>query len=160
MYDIRNLTYSWNATSVDKTNNKFIISLAFDSPEAISTSSYPDFLEVNFNYKNFFKNPQGAVLATDHAVKVLPSMFNGNFNSVAGFVKKSSVITSVVTLSNAGINLICLTSLSLLWTLINVMQILVCLPLVDVNYPANALIFDKIFSSIANFDIIPIGWML
>jgi hypothetical protein len=57
-----------------------MISLEFDSPEAISASSYPDFIEVKFNYKDFFKNPKGAVLTTDHALKVLPSMFNGNFN--------------------------------------------------------------------------------
>jgi hypothetical protein len=40
------------------------------------------------------------------------------------------------------------------------MQILVCLPLVDVNYPANALNFNKIFIAIANFEIIPVGSIL
>ena len=40
------------------------------------------------------------------------------------------------------------------------MQLLVILPLIDVNYPANALIFNKIFISIASFDIIPVGGML
>ena len=82
MYESRNLNYSWNTTSVDKKNNKFMISLTFDNPEAISATSEPDFIEVTFNYKNFFKSPKGDVLKTDHALKLFPSMFDGNFDSV------------------------------------------------------------------------------
>ena len=77
------MSYSWNATSVDKSNNKFMISLTFDNPEAISATSEPDFLEVTFNYKNFFKTPKGNVLKSNHALKMFPSMFNGNFDSVS-----------------------------------------------------------------------------
>ena len=77
------MSYSWNATSVDKANKKFMISLTFDNPEAISATSEPDFLEVTFNYKNFFKTPKGNVLKSNHALKMFPSMFNGNFDSVS-----------------------------------------------------------------------------
>ena len=69
-------------------------------------------------------------------------------------------MTTVLILGSAAINVILSVSLSLLWALINVMQLLVCLPLIDVNYPANSLIFNKIFISIANFEIIPVGGML
>ena len=82
MYESRNLNYSWNTTSVDKKNNKFMISLTFDNPEAISATSEPDFVEVTFNYKNFFRSPKGDVLKTDNALKLFPSMFDGNFDSV------------------------------------------------------------------------------
>ena len=87
-------------------------------------------------------------------------MFDGNFDLVSLFTDSSSIMTTVLILSTAAINLILNVSLSLLWALINVMQLLVCLPLVDVNYPANSLIFNKIFISIANFEIIPVGGML
>ena len=87
-------------------------------------------------------------------------MFNGNFETVESFASSSSIITTIITLGNAAINIILSTSLSLLWTIINVMQLLICLPLFDVNYPANTLIFNKIFMSIASFDIIPVGGML
>ena len=69
-------------------------------------------------------------------------------------------MTTVLTLGSAAINVILSASLSLLWTIINVMQLLVILPLIDVNYPANALIFNQIFISIASFEIIPVGGML
>ena len=51
-------------------------------------------------------------------------------------------------------------TLSLLWNLINVMQMLVTLPLVDVNHPLNVMQFNKIIASISSFDIIPVGNLL
>ena len=83
------MTYTWNATSVDAKNNKFFLELKFDDPEAISASSYPDYLEVNFNYQDFFKNPKGAVLITKSAVKIIPSIWNDKFNPIKNLVKAS-----------------------------------------------------------------------
>jgi hypothetical protein len=56
--------------------------LKFDDPEAISANSEPDFLQVTFNYKGLFKNPNGAVLKTNSALKIFPSLFKDNFGSV------------------------------------------------------------------------------
>ena len=83
------MTYTWNATSVDTKNNKFFLELKFDDPAAISASSYPDYLEVNFNYQDFFKNPKGAVLITKSAVKIIPSIWNDKFNPIKNLVKAS-----------------------------------------------------------------------
>ena len=57
---------------------------------------------------------------------------------------------------NFVVNMFLTVSLSLLWNLINVLQMLLTLPLVDVSYPQNALTFNKQFLMIANFEIIPI----
>lgn len=80
------MTFSWNVTSLDAKNNKFFLKLNFDDPEAISASSYPDYLEVNFNYKDFFKNPKGAVLLTKNAVKKIPSTLSDKFNPIKNLV--------------------------------------------------------------------------
>ena len=68
----------------------------------------------------------------------------------------TTTATSAVTIANLALSI----SLSPLWNLINVMQMLVTLPLVSVNYPQNALMFNQIFISIANFSIIPVDWLL
>jgi hypothetical protein len=46
-------------------------------------------------------------------------------------------------------------SLQLLWALVNVMQLLLIMPLINVNFPVNAAIFYGHLIDIANFDVIP-----
>ena len=43
----------------------------------------------------------------------------------------------------------------MLWGMINVMQIIVNMPLLNVNFPANALLFYSFIVNISNFNIIP-----
>ena len=43
----------------------------------------------------------------------------------------------------------------MLWGLINVIQMIVILPLVQVVYPNNALILNSALLTIANFEILP-----
>ena len=51
---IEDFGYKWKVTSLDNTTSKFNINITFDNPEAISVSSSPQYLKVNFNYENFF----------------------------------------------------------------------------------------------------------
>jgi len=53
------------------------------------------------------------------------------------------------------INLLLNASLSLLWTLLNSLQIIVHIPLINLNFPSNAMSVSLFFMAIANFDIIP-----
>jgi len=46
-------------------------------------------------------------------------------------------------------------SLSYLWGLINALQMIVYLPLFNINFPANINMFNSILISVATFDIIP-----
>jgi hypothetical protein len=46
-------------------------------------------------------------------------------------------------------------SLSYLWGLINALQMIVYLPLFNINFPANMNMFNSILISVATFDIIP-----
>ena len=46
-------------------------------------------------------------------------------------------------------------SLNYLWGLINALQMIVYLPLFNINFPANINMFNSILISVATFDIIP-----
>jgi hypothetical protein len=46
-------------------------------------------------------------------------------------------------------------SLSILWGLINVIQMIVILPLVEITYPTNAMTLNSFLLRVANFEIIP-----
>jgi hypothetical protein len=50
--------------------------------------------------------------------------------------------------------------MSLLWSLINVMQLIVNLPLLNVQFPANAVKFYSFLDQMANFDLIPETWIM
>ena len=47
-------------------------------------------------------------------------------------------------------------SLQLLWALVNVMQLLLIMPLINVNFPVNAATLYGYLIEIANFDILPV----
>jgi hypothetical protein len=48
-------------------------------------------------------------------------------------------------------------SLQLLWGLINVLQLITSLPLLNIEFPANAANFYGVLSNLANFNLIPTG---
>ena len=50
-------------------------------------------------------------------------------------------------------------SLSLLWGLINGLQVVVYLMLFNIPIPANVLILNSVFYEIATFDLIPLDWL-
>ena len=48
-------------------------------------------------------------------------------------------------------------SLSILWGMINALQLMVNLPLMNVNFPANAIFFYTLLMNMANLDVLPIN---
>jgi hypothetical protein len=46
-------------------------------------------------------------------------------------------------------------SMQLLWNLVNLMQLIVYLPLYNVAYPANTILFYSFLRDLSNFDVIP-----
>lgn len=51
------------------------------------------------------------------------------------------------------------TSLQILWGLINVLQLIVNMPLLNLHFPTNSLFFYSLLLDITNFDIIPKGFI-
>ena len=50
-------------------------------------------------------------------------------------------------------------SLQMLWGMINVMQIIVHMPLLNVNFPENTMFFYSLIIEISSFNLIPESWM-
>lgn len=47
----------------------------------------------------------------------------------------------------------------MLWGMINVMQLIVNMPLLNIQFPQNAVIFYNFINSVASFNLIPTGWI-
>jgi hypothetical protein len=47
----------------------------------------------------------------------------------------------------------------MLWSIINVIQLIVNLPLLNLTFPSNAVKFYSFLTDLANFDVIPSTWV-
>jgi hypothetical protein len=47
----------------------------------------------------------------------------------------------------------------MLWGMINVMQIIVHMPMLNIAFPQNAILFYSFIIDISSFDIIPTDWI-
>lgn len=72
-------------------------------------------------------------------------------------VKNASTIFAS---SNVLIQALMSGSLSLLWGLINSLQIVAHYPLLVINYPENAKIYSEMLLALAKFDLIPEEWLI
>ena len=50
-----------------------------------------------------------------------------------------------------------MTSLQMLWGMINVLQMMVLLPLINIEYPTNAVFFYSLISKVSSFELLPIA---
>ncbi len=66
-----------------------------------------------------------------------------------------SALTAVL-FSNFAINIVLSSSLNLLWGLLKTLQLLSHLPLLKINFPANAKTLFVMINDIASFDILPL----
>jgi len=67
---------------------------------------------------------------------------------------------SSVAMGNMAINIALSSSLNLLWGLVNALQLIVCIPLFNINFPGNAQIFFSMLINIAQFNVFPSQKML
>lgn len=63
--------------------------------------------------------------------------------------------TTAVVASTMAANIAMSSSLQLLWGLVNVMQLLLVMPLLNVKFPINVATFYSFIISIASFDLLP-----
>ena len=62
--------------------------------------------------------------------------------------------TITVFISNGIFNLFLQTSMNMLWSALNTIQLMVHMPLLNLKYPANANDFNEPIQKIANFDLL------
>ena len=53
------------------------------------------------------------------------------------------------------INLALNTSMALIWSMMNMLQIMVHMPLINMAFPSNALLLSLMLLEVANFDMLP-----
>jgi len=97
------------------------------------------------------------VLVTNSTEANIPSLIV--FPAFAEVVERATDVlakaTVIFTIAEFVLNSYLGYSLSFLWTFMNMLQLIVFLPLVNVEFPRNALDFNKAFVMIANFDMLP-----
>ena len=71
---------------------------------------------------------------------------------LASSVTNAGTITVFVT--NGISNLLFQSSMNMLWSALNTIQLMVHMPLLDLSYPANAINFNEPIQKIANFDLL------
>lgn len=69
--------------------------------------------------------------------------------------KATDISGKAFVFSNFLMNLAFSSSLNMLWTLVNALQIIVHLPLVNLSLPINSYIVSQTLANIASFDIVP-----
>lgn len=66
----------------------------------------------------------------------------------------SSTVNTIM-YSNLAVNLVMSASLQMLWSMINVMQLIVKMPLLNITFPQNAATFYTFINEISSFNLIP-----
>ena len=53
------------------------------------------------------------------------------------------------------LNIVMAASFQLLWSMLNVVQLIINMPLMNVNFPSNAILFYNLLMTMAQFNILP-----
>jgi hypothetical protein len=67
----------------------------------------------------------------------------------------ASTAMNTMMYGNMAVNIVMSASLQMLWGLINVMQLIVNMPLLNIQFPQNAVTFYTFIQSVSSFNIIP-----
>lgn len=74
---------------------------------------------------------------------------------IASVANELAASANSVNVGNVILNTVLSASLNQIWSMINTQQLIVLMPLFNVNIPPNAAVFFGILMSIASFDILP-----
>jgi len=180
--NVEDLNFTWNMT--EATNTSMKIKLFFEKPLLVSSGMQPDFLKVKLwdtRQMRYFKPEVGpdqkelglAQLKVDPKADMITQTFEtvkpgatdlGQLSSIMPrevdqeyfeqLVNVLMIVTTVVIVENFLFNSLLLASLTLIWGMINQMQIILHFPLIDLPYPPNIIIFIGKLMKIANFEVV------
>ena len=68
-------------------------------------------------------------------------------------------IINTLMYGSLGVNLAIAASLSMVWGMISVLQMILNMPLMNVNFPSNVIIFYNVLLGIASLEILPAGYL-
>ncbi|TNV87552.1 hypothetical protein FGO68_gene2096 [Halteria grandinella] len=158
-----NTILQWNMINFQE--RSITIKLNFTNPIGVSNSYERDKLEIKFNANsNILKEAttQKQVRITNRLVKDIPRQLDDEDIATLLLQRQSQSIKAGATafvMSNMVLNVVLASSLQYLWGMINVMQLIVHMPLMNLVFPANAVLFYNFIIDISNFDILPVDSM-
>jgi hypothetical protein len=90
-------------------------------------------------------------------IKAVPSQWADEkiANVFYNLGKAATAVVAVATVGSFNLMWFLQLSMAMIWGLINVIQMILILPLVQVVYPVNALVINSALLTIANFEILP-----
>ena len=180
--NVDDLNFTWNMT--EATNTSMKIRLYFEKPLLVSSGMQPDFLKVKLwdtREMRYFKPEVGpdqkqlglAMLKTDLESDMITQTFETVKPGATDLEQLASmmpwevdqeyfeqlanvfiIVATVVIVENFLFNTLMLASLTLIWSMINQMQIILHFPLIDLPYPPNIIIFIGKLMKIANFEVV------
>ena len=153
------MVFSWEVTRIQQ--DRMYIQLMLEHPEYISMhTSQPDHLQINIHDEYMFVSIKSRIPIAEGAslVSKIPKQIAFSKQAqVEGMEAQASLVNDVatgVTTANFIINVLLASSLSLLWGLINSLQLKTHFPLANFRYPINAAIWYGTLYKVATFDIV------
>ena len=156
------LKFNWKVAATNTNDSSFNITLNFTNPHELSATSQPEFVQVKFNYPEYFQSLAGNPLTTNRAVKRIPKQWANSFlwGKLEKVTSSARKVGASLVSGSVALNYLLSASLALIWGLINSMQTMTVLPLTEVTYPKNALALNAVVLTIATFDVIPAGTLI
>jgi len=144
--DPADLAMTYNVTSLTKKQIK--LNILFEKPLAIQPS---DKLFVVLNFEEFEAGLKDGTALTRQMTRQVKD--NAVTQSVDAFAKGSTVLVAAAVASSAVLNTVLAGSLAQVWGMINGMQILVHMPVFNVQFPAVSFLVVGKIVEVATFDI-------
>ena len=162
--------FTWYIASYNSTN--CTIQLVWDSPPWISSTATRDKLLfrvlrqdrfIDLARRRLAVDSENTVVLTEQGtweIELPPQMYPGDLTeNLATATETSGEAIKFWVAAQIVAQPFILASLSMLWGLINGLQVLAYLMLFNIPIPANVLIVNAVFYEIATFDVIPLDWL-
>eukprot|EP00347_Sterkiella_histriomuscorum_P008366 403345374 len=154
--DQRMLDFSRRVTYC--TNYQILIQLNFENPLYVSLQDR-DQLQIVFLRNGYFKDASTLQPIKLHysCTESIPNQLDKNslLYQNKGLLEGSIDTTQVLVISNFAINILMSASLQYLWGMINALQLILAMPLLDIQLPANTKMFYNLLISMSSFDVLP-----
>eukprot|EP00347_Sterkiella_histriomuscorum_P019592 403341040 len=152
----KTINFTWEIK--DFTSKGMRIQLTFDDPGKVSKYDKNSIQIVFLQNGYFLEKSTGSAIAIKYTTKKdspkqlrkdsATAALTSNGGSGAGAL-------SSMMYGSMAMNVVMAASLSLLWGMINVLQLIINMPLMNVDFPMNAIYFYTLLMDMANFDLLP-----
>eukprot|EP00347_Sterkiella_histriomuscorum_P016906 403351398 len=149
----RNLNFTWNVTAFNSKNMQ--IQLIFDDPSLVSK-----FLKITFIANAFFvESYTGLALKVNYVVqKRIPRQLrnDGIINQQSlQYIEATKILKSIGGTVATIFSTMISASLQFVWGLVNVVQLIVHMPLLNLDFPSNEIFFYSLLMDMSTLDILP-----